>query len=103
MAEPAGKGESKVTTDSVPVKRLEDDGTVSLLKGEEAQPFAMIDSKGLIWVSAKYVNELAPSSRKSDGGGIGSAMRSLGWTSVHDRRSGSFKRGYVLDPLADIL
>ena len=93
MAQPVAKGRVTVTTDGTPITRLEDGGLlgrgVKLTKGEEAEPFAMYDPDGEVWVWSKYVGELVPPSRKSDGPGIGNAMRSLCWSSVEDRRIGS--------------
>ncbi len=100
MKKPVRDGHVTLTTDSKPVRRLEHDASVKLIKGEEAEPFAMYHrDSGDVWVSAKYVGELVPSGRKSDGGtSMGFAMRSLGWTAVSDRRSGNFKRGWVYNP-----
>lgn len=85
-----------LTTESSIVARLQTDAGIMLTKGQEAEPFAMVGADGLVWVSSKYVGELVPSSRKSDGPGIGAAMRSLGWNSVEDRRTGNKRRGWIL-------
>lgn len=102
-SEPA-VGSTMLTTDSKPVLRLEDGASVKLIKGEEALPFAMYHcDSGDVWVSAKYVGELVPAGRKNDGGtSMGLAMRSLGWVSVNDRRSGDKVRGWAY-LLSDIL
>jgi hypothetical protein len=83
-----------LTTDGKPVTRLETDAGIMLTKGKA---FAMYHpSSGDVRVSSKYVVELVPAGRKSDGPGIGSAMRSLGWSSVQDRRTASKVRGWIL-------
>ena len=97
-----GKPVTRLTTDGVAVTRTEDSGGVYLVKGSEAEPFAMVGADGELWVSAKYVGELVPSSRKSDGNGITNAMQHLGWSKVKDRRTGGSdqRRGwaYAADP-----
>jgi hypothetical protein len=95
MRQPVPNGHVVLTTDGKPVTRLETDAGVMLTKGEEAEPFAMVGADGDVWVSSKYVGELVPSGRKSDGPGVGAAMRSLGWSSVEDRRTGNKRRGWV--------
>jgi hypothetical protein len=86
MAQPGRDHHSCVTTDGKQVRRLGDAAGVKLIKGDEAEPFAMVGPDGEVWVSAKYVVELIPQNRKHDGGGIGAAMRSQGWSPVKDRR-----------------
>jgi predicted P-loop ATPase len=95
MNRPDRDSASIITTDGSLVTRLEADGGIMLTKGEEAEPFAMVGADGVVWVSSKYVGELVPSGRKSDGPGVGAAMRSLGWNSVEDRRTGNKRRGWV--------
>jgi predicted P-loop ATPase len=98
MRQPIADESVMLTADSKPVTRLETDAGIMLTKGEEAEPFAMYDpTSGGVWVSSKYVGELVPPARKSDGPGIGSAMRSLGWASVEDRRTGNKHRGWVFE------
>jgi hypothetical protein len=98
MAQPVADECSMLTTDGHAVTRLETDTGITLTKGEEAEPFAMdqraVPGRAVVWVSSKYVGELVPSGRKSDGPGIGAAMRSLGWSAVNDRRTGSKRRGW---------
>lgn len=90
------QGSVILTTDGKPVSSRVTDAGIVLIKGEEAAPFAIYEPvSGDVWVSAKYVGELVPAGRKSDGSGIGAAMRSLGWASVNDRRSGSKVRGWL--------
>jgi hypothetical protein len=95
MRQPVPNGHVVLTTDGKPVTRVETDAGSILTKGEEAEPFTMVGVGGDVWVSSKYVGELVPSGRKSDGPGVGAAMRSLGWSSVEDRRTGNKRRGWV--------
>ena len=95
MRRPARDGTSVVTTDGRPVTGLAIDAGILLTKGEEAEPFAMVGADGVVWVASKYVGELVPPGRKNDGPGIGAAMRSLGWNSVEDRRTGNKRRGWI--------
>jgi hypothetical protein len=88
MAQPVRDRHSCVTTDGKQVRRFGDAAGVKLIKGDEAEPFAVVGPDGEVWVSAKYVVELIPQNRKHDGGGIGAAMRSQGWSPVKDRRLG---------------
>jgi hypothetical protein len=98
MAQPVADECAILTTDGHAVMRLETDTGITLTKGQEAEPFAMdqraVPGRAVVWVSSKYVGELVPPSRKSDGPGIGAAMRSLGWSAVNDRRTGSKRRGW---------
>jgi predicted P-loop ATPase len=87
---------NKITTGGQPVTREVGKAGMMLTKGEEAEPFAVVDAvSGEVWVSSKFVVECAPTTRKNDGPGIGNAMRSLGWNSVEDRRTGGKRRGWV--------
>lgn len=100
MATPLDRG-SVTTTDALAVTLSEAPSGAGflLVKGSEAAPFAMFDHvSGDAWVSAKYVGELVPSGRKSDGSGVAAAMRALKWASVKDRRSGHEARGYAFSP-----
>jgi predicted P-loop ATPase len=89
---------SSYTVDGKAVKREVRKDEVGLFKvGEEAAPFAMRWANGDLWVSSKYVGELAPAGRKSDGNGLAAAMRRHKWVDVNDRCTGSARRGWRLD------
>ncbi|QPF91482.1 virulence-associated E family protein [Bradyrhizobium commune] len=93
----------KVAPNGAGVSIADHNGGKLLTIGDDAKPSAFI-TQSEIWVSAKYVTALAPSSRQSDGKGITAAMRKQGWVQVRDRRTGSAERGYARnrDDLSDL-
>lgn len=86
--------DEKVAPNGAGVSIADHNGGKLLTIGDEAKPSAFITDVE-IWVSAKHVTARVPSSRQSDGRGIASALRKLGWTAVRDRRTGSVERGYA--------
>ena len=60
---------TKVTPDGGRISIKQGNSGAMLVKGEEAEPFAIIGADE-VWVSSKYVIECVPASRKNDGNGI---------------------------------